>query len=429
MTHHSFPTVDAFRSADPGKLRVLYDGLFARIHEKERSLRVFASVQPRISRILEDLDACIRRFPDAQAKPPLFGVPVGVKALFRMTGYPTRCGSLLPSDLFEGPESAIVSLLRESGAIPLALTATAEFGSPEPPATANPHNLAHTPGGSSSGSAAGVAAGFFPLAVGSQTIGSVIRPAAYCGVTGFKPSFGVLPTKGQVYFSRSADHVGLFTATPAEMSAVFHALMPERRAEAVTYTMRLGVPVGPYLDQAQAEALAHFNATLKRLAGQKVEIVEVPCLEDITGIAERHHDMISAEFAEEHSDYFVRYEALYRPRTAEMLRHGQKQGRAAAERGNSSQRELRERLQAKMNEHGLHAWVSPAAVGEAEKGLLSTGDPCMNMPWTHAGVPVLTFPTGRGSQNLPLGIQLAGAFGEDDALLAVGCALHDLLAH
>lgn len=431
MIQSSFPSVDAYVSADPVRLRSLYNSLFARIHEKERTYRVFSSVPPRIPMVLEEVDNLIERCKHSTVLPPLYGVPIGIKGIFRTTGYPIRCGSLLPSDLFEGPEAAIVGALRKLGAIIIGNTATAEFACAEPPATCNPLNTAHTPGGSSSGSAAGVAAGFFPLSVGTQTVGSVIRPAAFCGITGFKPSYGLLPTAGAIYFSRSVDHVGLFTATSSEMETVFHALTPERAKGRMPDVIRLGVPTGPYLDQALPETLAHLDKTLEKLAGARnmpVEIVRIPCFRDIETIAARHKDLIAAEFMQEHAGWFERYQAMYRPRTLEMLNHGKHVGATAIDVGRESQLELREKLHALMRDNGLTAWACPAALGEADKGLGSTGSAVMSMPWSHTGMPALTIPAGRGGQGLPLGLQLVAAFDEDEMLLAAGKALSTALA-
>ncbi|CAK7058910.1 MAG: Glutamyl-tRNA(Gln) amidotransferase subunit A [Desulfovibrio sp.] len=424
-----FPLLDDFRLADAAALNRLYEGLFERIEQREGTLRVFESGAPVKERVMRDIADLLKKYPDPAKRPPLFGVPVGVKALFRVDGEPTRVGSLLPADLFAGPEAALVTALRKAGAVIFGLTATAELASAEPAATCNPHNEAHTPGGSSSGSAAGVAAGFFPLAIGSQTIGSVVRPAAFCGVVGFKPSYGVLPTSGMVYFSPSADHAGIFTATVTEAAAAFRALRPESVAVPVPAAIRLGIPAGPYLEQAKPETVAHFRAALADFAaksGGAVEIADVPCLEDVAAIATLHHDMINAEFAVEQGPFFFRYEGLYRPRTVANIRRGMLLGMEAAARGRESQTALRHKLGAVMNAHGLTAFAAPSAVGEADKGLLATGDPCMSTPWTHAGMPSVTVPIGVGPQGLPLGVQLVGRFADDGVLLALAEYLETL---
>jgi Asp-tRNA(Asn)/Glu-tRNA(Gln) amidotransferase A subunit family amidase len=208
--------------------------------------------------------------------------------LYKFLQLDTSVGSLLPADLFVGPEAMLVTAAQKAGAMFLGLTATTEMVSAEPAATCNPHNEAHTPDGSSSGLAAGVAAGFFPLAFGTQTIGSVTRPASFCGVVGFKPSYGSLPTEGIVYFSRRADHARIFTATAGDAAAVFYALHPDREKSAKPATVKLGVPVGQYLDQAKPATVEHLRKTLVALAaksGGAVEVADVSCFEDLPAIA------------------------------------------------------------------------------------------------------------------------------------------------
>ncbi|RLT42027.1 MAG: amidase, partial [Chloroflexi bacterium] len=189
-----------------------------RIDRADPQVRAFIPEQRRRARLVEEAVDLIGLYPDAADRPPLFGVLVGVKDIFRVDGFLTQAGSELPSGLFEGDEAAVVTRLRAAGALIAGKTVTTEFAYFQPGPTRNPHNLNHTPGGSSSGSAAGVAAGFFPLALGTQTIGSTIRPAAFCGVVGFKPSYDRIPTAGLLYFSQSLDHVGLFTQDIAGMA-------------------------------------------------------------------------------------------------------------------------------------------------------------------------------------------------------------------
>ncbi len=426
-----FPGIDDFRFADAAQLRALYDAMFARIETFEPDLRVFESEIPDRDRVLRDLDALLAAWPDANARPPLFGAPAGVKGLYRTKGRRIRCGSLLPADLFTGPEASLVGALRRAGAIVVGITATTEFASREPAATANPHNRAHTPGGSSSGSAAGVAAGFFPLALGSQTLGSIIRPASFCGITGFKPSYGRVPADGAIPFSPSLDHVGFFCATPAEIATVAGAVMPDLTRTKAPRQLRLGIPAGPYLNQAAPDALARFRATLAALAapcGGRVECVETPCLDDIATLNRRTVQLAWAELAQTHAPWFDRYAAMYRPGTREQILAGRGFGDEAVAAGHEAQQELRRRLRGLMRDHGLDAFVCPAAVGEADKGLHVTGDPVMNQPWSLAGLPALCLPAGRGQGGLPLGLQLVGDYGADAELLAAGEMLFPFLA-
>jgi Asp-tRNA(Asn)/Glu-tRNA(Gln) amidotransferase A subunit family amidase len=424
-----FPSLFAFSRADRAELGSFYDEIFDRIETNNPRLRIFEDRLPVREETRACLDALFERLPDPERRPPLFGVPFGVKGVFRVEGREIRCGSLLPADLFRGREAAAVSALRAAGALPLGITATTEFASSEPAATCNPRNPEHTPGGSSSGSAAGVAAGFFPLATGTQTIGSIIRPASYCGITGFKASGGRVPTEGLVYFSRTFDHAGFFCATPHEIEEVMRAILPDWKPECAPAKIRLGVPVGPYLDQADADNVARMREELAPAcaAGGPLVLKDVPCLEDIAAVNACHQDAVAAELAEEHRDRFERFEALYRPGTARQIRYGRDAGAAAAAAGAQSRLRLRVALHEVLRAHKLHALICPSSVSEADKGLLGTGDPVMNLPWTHAGLPVLGLPLGRGASGLPLGRQLTGAFGADEALLAVGKKLYEIV--
>jgi Asp-tRNA(Asn)/Glu-tRNA(Gln) amidotransferase A subunit family amidase len=185
--------------------------------------------------------------------------------------------------------------------------------------------------------------------------------------------------------------------------------------------LRLGVPEGPYLAQASADSLGWLRSVVSALkSAEGVEVVAAPCLEDIEAVAERHTDLIAAEFALEHAAWFDRYRQLYRPRTAAMVERGRTVDAEGLARARASCLVLRETLHAVLAEHRLDAFVCPSTLGEADAGLGSTGSPAMNLPWTHSGLPSLSLPVGQGGQGLPLGLQLVGRFGADEELLALG---------
>jgi len=407
------------------------EALLDRIDDRNPEVLALLPEDDRRGRLRADLAALEARFPDHTNRPPLYGVPVVVKDIVHVDGLITRAGSALPSSLFEGPEAAVVTRLRDAGALVLAKSVTTEFAYFEPGPTRNPRNLEHTPGGSSSGSAAAVAAGMAPLAIGSQTVGSVLRPAAFCGVVGFKPSYDRIPRDGVIPYSPSVDHIGLFAPDVAGIALAAGALLngwdasAHRRAAEVEPV--LGVPDGPYLGQAEPAARGAFESQLATLAASGLTVRRVPAFEDIAAITERHRDVASAEFAETHERWYDDYGALYRPRTAALVRTGRAVTPEARETGFRSRTELRHRLKRLMDEHGIDAWVSPSATGPAPAGLASTGDPAMNLPWTHAGVPAVSIPAGPASNGLPLGLQVAARFGADEALLAWAERLTGLL--
>ena len=422
-----FDTVTSLRS-DRLDLVTYIGEICDRIDALDSELHVLLQEPDRRGRLMKEAAALKARFPDPESRPPLYGVPVGVKDIFRVDGVLTRAGSRLPPELFAGPEAACVSKLRAAGSLILGKTVSTEFAYREPGPTRNPHNLDHTPGGSSSGSAAAVAAGFCPLALGTQTVGSVIRPAAYCGIVGFKPSYSRIPTAGLIFFSESVDHVGLFTQDVAGMKLAASLLCGDwtQRKETVRMPV-LGVPKGPYLKQASSEALAAFERQLKLLEENGYSIRHIPALQDITSIAQRHRKMVAAEMAQVHAQWFSQYEALYRPATAALIHEGQKVSAHELAEGRAGRDKLRIQLEALMAERGIDLWVSPAAPGPAPEGIDSTGDPAMNMPWTHAGLPTITLPAGLAPNGLPLGLQLTASFMGDERLLVWAEPLAEIL--
>ncbi|PIE31645.1 amidase [candidate division KSB3 bacterium] len=389
-----------------------------RIDANEPQIQALVTETNRRERLMNDAEALASRYPDPQSRPPLYGVPIGVKDIFRVDGFPTHAGSALPPELFEGREAACVTLLKQAGALIAGKTVTTEFAYFEPGPTHNPYNLEHTPGGSSSGSAAGVACGFFPLAFGTQTIGSVIRPAAFCGVVGFKPSFDRIPTEGLIYFSRSADHVGIFTQDVAGTELAASLLIDDWQAVSVSGKPVLGVPEGEYLAQTTKDGLEAFEKELLALNNAGYEVKRIPIFDKIDELNERHRRMTAAEAAQEHAEWFAAYHELYRPRTAEVVLKGQQISSQELESARKARFELRDDIAKQQEAAGIDLWISPAATGEAPKGLHATGDPDMNLPWTNAGLPAITVPAGLSKNNLPLGLQCIAGFRQDERLIA-----------
>ena len=195
--------------------RAYFDQLEATFEEREPKVQAFLPEGNRFDRLRREYKALEQRYPDPDSRPPLFGLPLGVKDIFHADGFETHAGSNLPADRLTGDQAASLTQLKEAGALVLGKTVTTEFAYFAPGPTRNPHNPKHTPGGSSSGSAAGVAAGLVPAAFGTQTVGSINRPAAFCGVVGLKPSYGRVSVEGVIPLAPSLDHVGFFTTDVA----------------------------------------------------------------------------------------------------------------------------------------------------------------------------------------------------------------------
>ncbi|MBS1253627.1 MAG: Glutamyl-tRNA(Gln) amidotransferase subunit A [Anaerolineales bacterium] len=398
------------------------DEVCDRVESVDRRVQALLPEPVRRVRLLNEARRLQERFPDPTERPPLYGILVGVKDIIHIDGFLTRAGSNLPPTALEGPEATVVTTLREAGALILDKTVTTEFAWFDPGPTRNPHNVQHTPGGSSSGSAAAVAAGLCPLALGTQTIGSVIRPAAFCGIVGFKPSFGRIPTDGVIMFSESADHVGLFTQDVAGMrlaaAVVCDGWKVPTRDRKLGGRPVLGAPEGPYLEQASEEGLAAFRDQLQRLEAAGYTVRRVPAFDDIETINQQHRRMIAAEVVQVHADWFARYESLYRPRTAAVIREGQQVSADELAEARAGREVLRSDLEQRMQKAGIVIWVSPAALGPAPRGIDATGDPAMNLPWTYAGLPTVTVPAGGAENGLPLGLQCTTSFMTDERLLA-----------
>ncbi|MBN1829761.1 MAG: amidase [Deltaproteobacteria bacterium] len=393
--------------------------LCRRIAEKESIIQALLPETERENRLIGDIDVLYDRYPSPDNRPPFFGIPVAVKDIYRVDGFPTGCGSDLPDQLFQGPEAHAVRLLREAGALIIGKTVTTEFAFYEPGPTRNPRNPEHTPGGSSSGSAAAVAAGYCPLALGTQTIGSIIRPAAYCGIIGFKPTYGRISLEGVIPFSRSADHGGFFAQDVDDIASAAALLFNNWKDSDASVTGKpvIGIPEGPYLNAASREARNSFELSLEKIRQAGYLIRRRSLLEDIDDIALLHRSMIAAEFAEVHRTWRRLYGPLYRTRTAALIEEGMKVSPARADEGRKNREILRRRIESVMGANSIDLWASPAATGPAPAGIGSTGDPAMNLPWTHAGLPTVTIPSDIDSAGLPYGLQITGAWGADEKML------------
>ena len=421
----SLPQLTAALRRGDLSISAYLDELESRVAAREPDVLALLPEPGRFARLRREAAALENRFPAPEQRPSLFCVPVGVKDIFHISGFATRAGSNLPIQALRGPEAHCVSALKRAGALILGKTVTTEFAYFGPGPTRNPHRLDHTPGGSSSGSAAAVAAGFCPLALGTQTIGSINRPAAFCGVVGFKPSQERISRTGVIPLSPSVDHVGFFTADVTSARMAGSVVIGDWRAEAGEGTARdkprkpvLGVPEGPYLDNASGEALEHFGAVCRVLSGDGYSIVYVPAMPDFDEIRRRHNDIVAAEAARVHAKWFSRYADLYHPKTDELIRRGQEIGDADLAEALTGRARLRAELTQLMDTQGVDVWIAPAARGPAPRGLASTGDPVMNLPWTHSGMPSLTVPAGRTTDGLPLAVQWVGRMNADEELLA-----------
>ena len=370
---------------------------------------------------------------DASARPDqdlsLAGLLLGVKDIINVDQFPTGCGSKLPAHLFEGPQASCVTRLLNAGAIMAGKTVTAEFAVSDPGPTRNPRNLHHSPGGSSSGSAAAVAAGFCDIALGTQTSGSVIRPAGYCGTFGYKPTFGRVALDGVLPYSKSMDHIGLFAKDMPTLAASLPILVPDWQNTEDHQEKKpvIGVPVGSYLDLAEPHIRAQFEARTRLLERAGCEVKPITLCEDISIHNDTHDLIANAELYQVHKAWFDDYRDVYKPKSLEMLEFGRNVSENTLSDSLKQAINVQLWMQQLMAQHAIDAWIAPVAPDLAPEGIATTGDFRMNAIWSYTGLPVITFPTGTNDQNLPYSVQIAGRFGQDEGLLNISRYIHQII--
>ena len=361
----------------------------------------------------------------------LHGVPMGVKDIFYTEGVPTTACSKLYAGFVPEYDATTVSLLKQAGAIVLGKTVTCEFAGADPAPTLNPWNPAHTPGGSSSGSAVAVAAGMCPAALGSQTVGSVLRPASYNGVVGFKPTFGRVSRYGVIPLSWSLDHVGWMTRSVEDAALLLQVLSKPDPHEPITlgqpssdFMTGLESPTPPriglmrpfFYDHADPETQRHTDLVAERLsrAGAAVEEVSLPA--SIDAEIEDQEVIMEVEAAAFHQPMFPHRADEYQPMTRKMLERGLEVDALSYSRAMERHR----RFTAEMHSVAGAADVllTPSTPTPALADLTNTGDPLFQGPWTSSGLPAITIPSGLSASGLPLGIQLAAAPFAEAGLLA-----------
>ncbi|RPJ21325.1 MAG: amidase [Chloroflexi bacterium] len=389
----------------------------ARFDEKEPSIQALVPEQDRFRRLHEDVETLHFRYPALTERPLLFGALTGIKDNFHVDGFTTRAASRLPVEILQGEEAESVTRLKEAGALIFGKTVTTELAYFSPIPTRNPHNLEHTPGGSSSGSAAAVAAGLCHLALGTQTIGSVIRPASFCGVVGVKPTYDRISRAGIIPLSPSLDHVGIFTPDVISAKQAASVLIRDWRPDTTPRKPTLGIPDGPYLAFASGYALACFGAICESLSEAGYELRRVRVMDDFHEIHDRHHVIMSAEAAQVHKEWFEKYESLYSAKFTELIRRGQAIGRNGYQAAMAARDDFRAEMRRTFLDNDIDLWICPSAVDVAPKGSDGTGDPVMNLPWTQAGLPAINLPAVKNHQGLPLGLQVVGNWYKDESLL------------
>ena len=377
----------------------------------------------RQAKVLDELRA------HGQPTGPLHGVPVGIKDVFDTSDYPTEFGSPIWAGRTPPKDAAAVARLRAAGAVILGKTVTTEYAYFNPGKTHNPHDTNRTPGGSSSGSAASVAARMVPGAIGSQTNGSVIRPAAFCGIVGYKPSHGLIPRTGALILSRTLDHVGVFTrsvedaALMAEVMIGFDGEDEDTRPIArppLLSTVASKPPLPPRFAYVRSAAWKHAEPATQEAFGELVEelgeaAVAVDLGEGFGRAIGWQKIVMEVEMAHNlHRDYEQGRDQLS-GRLRELIERGRQYPATEYTAALAGRAVLNAALEEVFNEYD--AILTPAAPGEAPVGLESTGNPVFCSTWTYLGTPAVTLPLLHGESGMPMGVQLVGRRGNDARLL------------
>src|SRR5690348_6196392 len=375
-----------------------------RIRELEPSIHAWVVVQPEL--------------PDGDG--PLSGIPYGVKDIVETKGMATEYGSPLYKGRVGTEDAAIIREMRGRGAILLGKTVTTAFAYRTPGPTRNPRNLEHTPGGSSSGSAAAVAAGMVPFTIGEQTRGSMLRPASFCGVTGFKPTHGLLPMEGVLPLAKSLDTLGLYTHTPADMIALWKALgKPTGNEEQFAFAAPEPIPE---CDPEMANAFRQAIALLRRSG---ITIKSIDIAGDLKKLVEAGDVIEAYEGARFHEARLKEFGDRLDPNIANLVRNGLKIPTAKYDETKRLIADSRMRFAEIFR--STPVILTPAAVGPAPLGLSTTGDPRMNAPWTALGSPAISIPMPIAS-GLPLGLQLTADLGQDARVLRAAVLLGQRLS-
>jgi Asp-tRNA(Asn)/Glu-tRNA(Gln) amidotransferase A subunit family amidase len=405
----------------------LVDACLARIDEVEQSVQAWAFLDPQHAR--EQAHAADEARGRGRPVGALHGVPVGIKDIIDTANMPTEDGTPLHAGRRPQNDATVVSLLRAAGAVILGKTVTTELAVYAPGKTRNPHDAGRTPGGSSSGSAAAVAAEMVPLALGTQTNGSVIRPASYCGVVGYKPTHGLIPRGGILRQSRVLDHVGVFArslpdaALLAQELMAFDASDPDTQPRArprltdfvsrpLPFAPRLAFVKTPMWNEASADTQAAFAELIDSLGAQATEVT-LP--EPFADGVEQHRLIMESDLALSFAPEYERGAAQLSATLRERLERGQRHLAVDYNRAVARIAVYNAALDDVF--HEMHAIVTPATTGEAPRGLDSTGNPVFCTLWTLCGLPAVTVPVMQGAHGMPIGVQLVGPRGDDARLL------------
>ena len=383
------------------------------IEERENEVQAWQHLDPAY------VIAEARKADALKPQSPLHGVPFGVKDVIDTGDLPTECGSVIYRDRRPVADAACVAAMRSAGAILMGKTVTTEFATYTPGKTRNPHDPGHTPGGSSSGSAAAVGAAMVPLAFGNQTAGSLVRPAAYCGVTGFKPTHGTVDLSGIFELVPRLDTLG-YMARSVDDIAAFYGIVLGRQVplnDGPDRAPRIGLCRTFHWHEAAPETVEAIESAAAFCAemGAEVEDVEMPA--HFGNLAETHTTILNAGLGKSMGKLLRENGDRLSERLQEMIRNGLETSDTALREATDHADRCLAEFNGVMGDRDV--FLTPSAPGEAPKGTASTGNPIFQVVWTLLQVPCITLPWSAGPNGLPVGVQLIGRRGDDGTVLRV----------
>ena len=392
-----------------------------RVNERDGAVHAFACFDP---------DAALAQARVLDAGPVrglLHGLPLGVKDLFETADLPTAYGSSLYAGNRPAADAAAVALCREAGALLLGKTVTTEFAYFQPGATRNPRNLAHTPGGSSSGSAAAVADCMLPLALGTQTAGSIVRPASYCGVVGYKPSHGLVPRAGVKSLSESLDTVGGFGRSVRDVALLGAVLTGDARMARVLElpAPRIGMCRTPEWSQADPDTQRAFLEAAVALSPLAASLVDMALPDDFSDLAALQKAVMTFEMSRALSHERLQHRSRLSERLLGLLDEGLTL--PGAQHIANLARTAAAQCSVDALFDSFDVLISPSVTGEAPAGIDATGDPVFCRGWTLLGLPCVHLPFATGKNGLPVGLQIVGRWGDDHRLLSIADWVHHRL--
>jgi Asp-tRNA(Asn)/Glu-tRNA(Gln) amidotransferase A subunit family amidase len=407
----------------------ILDACLVRIEEREERVKAWVFVARDSARA--DAEKASAELRAGHDRGPLHGIPIGIKDIFDVFDWPTACGSRRWAQSFARHDAPVVQRLRQAGAVLLGKTVTTKYASFDPPPTCNPWNHGRTPGGSSSGSAAAVASGMCLGALGSQTGGSITRPAAFCGVAGCKPTYGRVSKVGVVPLAHSMDHVGPIAYCVRDLAILLQAIAGHEPSDPHTATLevpdylhvlqellrppRLGRLHGLFDDKAAPVVHALMDSLAKEFTSAGATVIDVALPDTFAEVLTRHRTIMGVEAAEYHAPRLRRHPEEYLPNIRSLLEEGLATTPQEYARCKAHQQQLTQEIEACFD--GVDVLLTPAATSPAPS-INTTGDPAFNSPWSYTGLPTVSMPARRGPDGLPMAIQLIGRHWTEPVLFA-----------